>query len=436
MIVYLIQVSICWVIFYAIYYLLLRKETFFGLNRAYLVGSLLLGLFIPIVGHLIPENQASEVMVYYNPTLTWSATPEVFSSPTAWGWKDLVFVLYALGVTFMLARLIFGLSRIYRYFHTGDKIPHNGYTLVKNRAKHLPFSFFNFVFISDSVPLQDDLDQVLRHEMVHIHHGHSIDTLLVEILHAFFWVNPILILYKKALKETHEYIADAEVLSYTDKDHYTRLLLAHSSNSGIELMLANQFFHSQIKNRIKMIYHKPSNKLAYLKYLMMLPVLAIVMLSFTKAENPVQSTLERGEATSVQDTIPKQSDKKAEMRKVVDQMPRFPGCETLDGTAAEIEKCAQNLMMKYIFEKITYPEAARKAGIEGMALIKFVVDQSGKITKAEIAKDPGGGTGQEALRVVNSMNQMAEKWVPAMQDGQPVNVQYAIPIMFKLPKEK
>lgn len=121
----------------------------------------------------------------------------------------------------------------------------------------------------------------------------------------------------------------------------------------------------------------------------------------------------------------------AEIFKVVEQMPRFPGCENEADKAAK-DACAQKKMLEYVYKNIKYPAIARENGIQGRAVVQFVVEKDGSITDARILRDPGAGTGAEALRVVNSMNSMPAKWTPGRQRGKPVRVQFTLPVSFKL----
>jgi len=121
-----------------------------------------------------------------------------------------------------------------------------------------------------------------------------------------------------------------------------------------------------------------------------------------------------------------------EIFKVVEQMPRFPGCEDSGGTDKEKEDCAKQKMLQYIYKNLKYPAIARENGVEGMAVIQFVVEKDGSVADARIVRDPGAGTGDNALKVVNAMNNMGAKWTPGKQRGRPVKVQYTLPVKFKL----
>lgn len=120
-----------------------------------------------------------------------------------------------------------------------------------------------------------------------------------------------------------------------------------------------------------------------------------------------------------------------EIFKVAEEMPRFPGCEALL-YPPERKQCADRLMLQFIYQNIKYPEEARANGNEGTAVINFVVEKDGTISDAKIVKDVEGGCGNEALRVVNLMNEKEIAWIPGKQNGNPVRVAFNLPIRFKL----
>jgi len=104
----------------------------------------------------------------------------------------------------------------------------------------------------------------------------------------------------------------------------------------------------------------------------------------------------------------------AEIFKVVEEMPEFPG-----GTAK---------LLEYIGKNIKYPMMARESDIQGKVYVNFVVEPDGSISHVEVLRGIGGGCDEEAVRVVQSM----PKWKPGKQRGAPVRVQYMVPIVFKL----
>lgn len=120
-------------------------------------------------------------------------------------------------------------------------------------------------------------------------------------------------------------------------------------------------------------------------------------------------------------------EKEEEIFKVVEDNPAFPGCENITDKNAK-KQCADEKMLQFIYGNIKYPAIARENGVEGMVVVKFVVEKDGGITNAEVVRDIGAGCGQEALRVVNMM----PKWEAGKQRGRPVRVQFNLPVKFKL----
>ena len=112
-------------------------------------------------------------------------------------------------------------------------------------------------------------------------------------------------------------------------------------------------------------------------------------------------------------------------------MPLFPGCDT-NAPYAEQKACADKKMLEFIYGNIKYPAIARENGVEGMAVVSFVVEKDGKVTDAKVVRNPGAKTGEEALRVVELMNSKGLNWIPGKQGGRSVRVQFNLPVKFKL----
>ncbi len=113
-------------------------------------------------------------------------------------------------------------------------------------------------------------------------------------------------------------------------------------------------------------------------------------------------------------------------------MPRFPACEAMQGDQADIKKCSGEKLFQYIFANLKYPEEAKKNGVQGTVIAKFIVQKDGTIGTIMILRDPGTGLGDAAKQVLRSMNSMPEKWIPGIQRGKAVNVYYTLPIKFEL----
>lgn len=121
-----------------------------------------------------------------------------------------------------------------------------------------------------------------------------------------------------------------------------------------------------------------------------------------------------------------------EIFKIVEQMPRFPGCDDFPGDNSAKSECANKKLMEFIYANIQYPAIARENNVEGTVVVQFVVSQDGTITDAKVVRDIGAQCGEEALRIVELMNHMPQKWTPGKQRGRPVRVLFMLPVKFKL----
>ena len=118
--------------------------------------------------------------------------------------------------------------------------------------------------------------------------------------------------------------------------------------------------------------------------------------------------------------------------KVVEEKPRFPGCEAGIMTLEERYKCSEKSMLNFIYSTIVYPDSARVHGTEGRVVLSFVVTKYGQVSDPKILKDIGDGCGEEALRALKLMQEENVIWRPGRKDGQPVSVQYTLPVKFKI----
>lgn len=116
---------------------------------------------------------------------------------------------------------------------------------------------------------------------------------------------------------------------------------------------------------------------------------------------------------------------------IVEQMPRFPGCESIAGTNKEKSDCANKKLLEYIGKNLKYPQIAIENGIKGLVTIQFVVNKKGQIIDAEVVRDIGGGCGAAVLKLVEGMEKKVGAWTPGMQRGNKVKVKYTLPVKFK-----
>lgn len=291
MLAYLLDVSLCWLIFYLLYYFWLSKETFFHLNRWYLLGTLVLGLIIPLVPSPFgAEVQESEwVTLYVAPINMGLESLEVTvtsGGDTTWefDWLVLLKWIYWGGVILSSLRFLSGLWRIGSLYLRAEHIRVGQYRVALTNEAHLPFSFFRVIFKSKTGNLDEFSEQkITDHELAHVRGWHTIDVLLVEVVSILLWCSPPVHLYRRSLRIVHEYIADSAAIRTGQKKKYGHLLI-RQSQSGLQLALANHFIQSQLKKRITMMTRTRSQRQAFLKYLPVIPLLVVALVVFSNWE--------------------------------------------------------------------------------------------------------------------------------------------------------
>ena len=117
---------------------------------------------------------------------------------------------------------------------------------------------------------------------------------------------------------------------------------------------------------------------------------------------------------------------------IAEVMPRFPGCEAIEGNDDMKKTCADKKLVAFIYKNIQYPRQAREISLEGMVVVSFVVGKDGRLSEVELLRDPGAGMGKETLRVMELLKNMPERWTPGKQRGRPVAVRYNLPVRFRL----
>ena len=281
---YLLESSIVLTLFYLLYFLVLRKETFFSFNRFFLLAIVTVSLLLPllnfnfnypnidvVVGPL--DKISSFRTASYETIVLWEfeTSASTSANTTALGTKPIVFasdwikvlfiallLLYAIGIVVCLSRLGWTLRWILKMINKHPQQKFGRVKVIKIPNPTAPFSFLKYVFIHDAMIDTPDFDQILAHEKTHIQQKHSIDLIYVQLLAAFFWFNPLIWQLIKSLKTTHEYIADRQMINsgYSLVEYQTLLLKQLISNNSFGLV--HNFNLSFIKKRITMMKNKKS----------------------------------------------------------------------------------------------------------------------------------------------------------------------------------
>ncbi|WP_420601612.1 M56 family metallopeptidase [Flagellimonas sp.] len=295
LIIYLLKTGGLIALFWVSYQFLLSKETFFITNRWFLLAGLAASICIPLF-HITKTVWIDPISL---PTLLVNNL-EIANAPNherGFEWISLILTIYFIGVAFFAIRFTLQLYSLRTLIRKSISIKIGNIRLVEPEKKITPFSFFGHIIYNPREHSHDDLLTIVEHEKVHIRQFHSFDVLLAHFILIFQWFNPFMWLYRSALHQNLEFIADQGVTSnqHSLKDY--QYLLLKTSTKIPNYSFTSPFFNSSVKKRIVMLNIKPSPRRNLGKYFLTLPFLAIFFMVFQVKTNAQTRELEHVETT-------------------------------------------------------------------------------------------------------------------------------------------
>jgi len=459
MIHYLIQIIAFQLLFLLMYDLLLRKETFFNTNRAYLLISSALSFVLPLID--IPWMRETVPAAYRIelPAIIIGSGSQVAETATTSAFS-IYNLLWIAGALIAFGLLVYKYGKILAYRRKGTFIKEQGLPLVVVPKTTMAFSFLDRIYIGSEIPTAKRQD-ILLHESVHVRHRHSWDLLYFEILRVLLWFNPLVYLYQKRMAVLHEFIADAQVAKVQSKTSYSQTLLSEVFQTD-SISFINTFFnHSLIKKRIIMLQKSRSKRVDRLKYLLLIPVV-VGMLFYTSCSNETTAQEMAAEPTK-SEAMQKIADLKLalendqltedeakELKKLIaasygkdddlhygslkkkslgfneiDKVPVYPGCESTPQEGQT--KCFTQKVTEFVVQHFNTKAAGKDVNGRQRIAVHFTISKSGDITDVQAkAQDPG--LMAEAKRVA----EMLPKMTPGEHQGKQVSVAYALPILFEI----
>ena len=295
---YALESSICMLLFWAVYRLLISDLTHFLWLRFYLMASLVLSLILPLLIIPInwnsnlqtsslfssidfsPENQSGRILDEHLLPLGGQQGQPI---NVLQGLLYIILAVYGVGLVLMTSRFIRKLISIHRLISQNPKKRDGNFWIVDLKDDMPPFSFFNYIFLSsNSTSLStDDFQRIKEHEKVHSRQFHSIDNIFVDMVSVIFWFNPLFNYLKRTIQEVHEFIVDEQIAGYGEgKKGYAELLLALASDvKGFNLYQG--FSGKQINRRIIMMTRNKSTQKKKLLIGLIIPISAFLLLSFS-----------------------------------------------------------------------------------------------------------------------------------------------------------
>ena len=537
--VYFLKINVAIALFYAFYRLFFYKDTFFAWRRTALLCFFAVSAAVPLLDiqqWIVQQEPMAAMADLYAavvlPELTLTPQPET-------DWRQLmadgIVFAYWLVAALLALRFLFQLAGIVRLARRCPTQKIDGTTVHLLPRAEGPFSFFRWIFVCPDAHTGDELHEILTHERTHARQWHSIDVLTGELACIICWFNPFAWLMKREIRTNLEYMADEKVLETGHDSRTYQYHLLGLSHHKAAATIYNSFNVLPLKKRIIMMNKRRTRAIGRTKYLMFLPLAALLMIvsnieavarATQKITTEVIEAVAPAETPDVQpqpeNIAPllqqEKSDKVTYKGKVVDKygqpiegvqivtlsQDKSAGYQLLkersqaDGTFVfeaapddrigffhvtsqgtyiqsvnpeewnlsrektivmdgeptpmfreedrnspdeDVFEVVENMpefpdggmpgLMKYLSTNIRYPEAAHKAGTQGRVTVQFVVGKDGSIGNVSILRGVDPALDAEAIRVISGM----PKWKPGTQKGEPVNVKYTVPVMFRLTPE-
>nr|WP_298427305.1 M56 family metallopeptidase [uncultured Kordia sp.] len=322
-IIYLLESSAILAVFYVLYIVVMKKETFFSLNRFFLMGIVVFSLLLPLMSFDISQGNVAVIdnsveefsklrMSYYETMETWEY--EVYTPPTSLDnttttkviesspvdWMHIVFMfiisIYIIGVLFCLSRLFLTFRKLREMILKHPHIQIDGVTVVSVSHPIAPFSFLKYAFVYEGNIDKVELNQIIAHEKTHIEQKHSVDLIFVQFLATFLWFNPLIWKLINSLKTIHEYIADKKIIKagYSLVDYQTLLLRQLVSNNSYGLV--HNFNLSFIKKRITMMKSNKSGFFGKLKVALTITCAILFSLLLFQCNSKTEAEKDQGSA--------------------------------------------------------------------------------------------------------------------------------------------
>ena len=431
---YLLLVNVYLVLFFGFYALLLRKETFFQLNRVYLVSTAILSFVIPAIQANWVKNlfitQTVHYSIYGGTGVIITQLKPIADAPFNIG--QVLTVIYLAGVLFLMLRLVWQLMSLKR--------------IIDQPQQAGPYSFFKKIKMDEHTAGND---VIAAHEQVHARQWHSADVLIIEAVMIINWFNPVVYFYRYAIKHIHEFIADSHALKTgTNKADYALMLLTQTFNAQSHQLVNNFFNSSLLKQRIMMLQKNKSQRTALIKYGLSAPLFILMLIlssatvnnskAMTRANriaqkvfsiNADQSALSKistvvvtpEDKTIVPKAIKANKRVSAEKPKPV-QLDTVPAANAPVFTAVETEPQfpgGVTAFYDFLGKNIRYPAKDREGKVQGRVIVTFIVETDGSLSNIKALRGPSESINAESVRAIS----LSPNWAPGLQNGKPVRVQ-------------
>ena len=421
----------------------LQKEKMFRFNRFYLLTALIFSYAIPFIKITLPETSSQQKVLLID-QIPAQQLLRSSNNTSQFGWSSLLVIAYVLVSLILMIKLVIAVKKIISL--RGIEIIYQNQK-IKIIEKNLPpFSFWNKIYLNKNYFENGQIDnRIFQHEKTHVTQKHSLDILFLEILKVIFWFNPALYIYKKAMSDNHEFLADNSIiLQNTDVKDYQRLILSEMLQAQ-NISLTHQFNYNNTKKRFIMMTTKKS-KFEKVKKILAASAFAGLSTLFVQKVYASESKLEQHNAPIIMtsnplkmDTIPQRAEVKNNVKfknsKKVKTPPipkEFKENEypippspppARDLTNAEFPEGMNALRLKFQnnFDATT---------LTGQGTIKTMlyisVDENGKTSNVR-ADGPNTAFNNEAVKAMKTSTDNVT-WKPATENGKDAATIFKFPL--------
>ena len=377
---YLLKSSVYLMALYLPFRFLLRKDTFFRINRIALLTISLLSFILPLLNlsWLIQENY-----IFFPEIIVVSHKIDMITQSNPSNWIGTCMIIgYLIGVTFFLFRKIIEWIKLRRTIHQGQLWVHDeqGIRIHCHLNPIVPFSWMNHIVISEK-DYHENGKQILLHETAHIRCHHSWDIIWLSIIEILQWFNPFVWLLSIDLQNLHEFEADAFVIRHGEDTRNYQLLLIEKAVAKSPYPMANSFKSSPIKLRIHMMNKRPSSSWAKMKHIYLIPIAFFLMVTFSSQAS----------------SIPQGS------TELTDEMK-----ETLI----------------YIARHLKYPTDAFEKGIQGKVVLELHLTEHEHLNTVKVIESVAPSLDAEAIRII--------KETPIWKKSYKNTTKLLMPVIFRL----
>ncbi len=268
---YFLKANILLIFFGLFYLIFLKKETFYQLNRWYFIGSIVISITAPLIT-FTKTVLVDPIPVEYFVTDNDSVINEVLEEPSFLETIDIQQIVVYLIIFMSFVLLIRKIYAVVKLYGSIKKLPNfiNSNIKISTDNKTV-YSFYRWIVVPENFFKWQNHQLILDHENIHLNQKHTFDLILIEIVAAVFWFNPLVKVMQRFINSNLEFIVDQKMIETTESVLYQKNLLQFQTQQVIPF--ANSYNASEIKNRILQINSKKSTHMKKLKFLLATPAL-------------------------------------------------------------------------------------------------------------------------------------------------------------------